>query len=322
MRLCRECGKPVEAHAQFCPWCFAFPGTAEAEEPVPAAVAAAPTSTVAPAPPAPVPVVQVELVSPAPPPPPNPFAAPPAPPAFERSSPAVVFSSGPVTPSVWPRVAMVGGAVAVVVALVVGVLAFRGDDDTATRETIAAADAPSETSQEIVERIVLRAEDLGVGWSRVTAPSAPTTADPQAVADCLGVSYATPVARSTAAFQQSDFLTIGGDAGYWADAGQARAQAESAAHPRLGECSEALAEAQAGTDVEIVTEHVGPLPGRPETVHLRLRIPIEGTGVSLFLDTVSTSRDRITVSVFAVSGGEPTPDDLLVRASDAMVSRI
>ncbi len=46
MHICRECGKPVEATAQFCPWCFALPGTAAdsraRSEPVAAAATQSP----------------------------------------------------------------------------------------------------------------------------------------------------------------------------------------------------------------------------------------------------------------------------------------
>jgi len=40
MRLCGECGKPVESTAQFCPWCFALPNTAPGAPPPPASSAA------------------------------------------------------------------------------------------------------------------------------------------------------------------------------------------------------------------------------------------------------------------------------------------
>ena len=276
MRRCRECGKPVEAHAQFCPWCFAFPGTAGVEEPAPAAVAA----TV------------------------------PAPPAVERSS-TVVFSSGPVRASVWPRVAMAGGTLAIVVALVVGVLAFRGGDGG---ERVPAGE-PAASPQDVVDRAVLRAEDLGPGWSVSTAPDAPTTPDGGALAACLGVPFATPTAEAVGAFENADLLTVGGSASYWADAEQARAQVDKAAHPKLEECSEA----QAGGLVDMALERSS-LPERPGAL-VRTRIPIEGTDTTLHVDTVSVARDRVTVSVFAV-WNQPVPEDLLLRAADAMLGRV
>ena len=97
MHPCRECGKPVETTAQFCPWCFALPGTVDEGHARPEPLAVAVPGAVSVLPP---------VVVPAAPPP----------------APVATWGGAPVTSSRWPRILVIGGSVAFVVALVAGVL--------------------------------------------------------------------------------------------------------------------------------------------------------------------------------------------------------
>lgn len=290
MHPCRDCGKPVETSAQFCPWCFALPGTAEESHARPVAVSTeraverpAESAVAVVAPPAPTPV----------------------------AASTATWVGAPVPASPWPRVLLVAGIAALVVGLVVGVLAFRDGGNDNDDASPAAA--------------LLRLDDLGAGWAADGDGSTRRlSAEDRELADCLGTPVGRLVATASSPSFTRDEVSMGAQVRRWADAAAARSEVTQLGAPTFAACAGAVAEDLPATG-QMVVEGPAPLPGVPGAERLRMnyRFTVEGVGdEGIWIDFVSAARGSTSVSLFAIASFTRPADDVEARAMQAMLGRL